>query len=54
LEKMGPPKRIEVTGDPGLDRGAAILESSRGALDMSVDTQLAEIERGFADLVRRA
>ena len=31
-----------------------ILESSRGKLDASVETQLAEIERGFADLVRRA
>jgi len=28
-----------------------ILESGRGLLDASVDTQLAEIERGFADLV---
>ena len=31
--------------------GGVILESSRGLLDASVDTQLAEIERGFADLV---
>jgi len=53
LENMGLPKRIEVVGDPGLDRGAAILDSSRGALDMSVETQLEEIERGFADLLRR-
>ena len=44
---------IEVIADPGLPRGAAILDSSRGALDASVETQLAEIERGFADLVRR-
>ena len=50
---MGLPRRVEVIGDPGLERGAAILDSSRGALDASVETQLAEIERGFADLVRR-
>lgn len=54
LEKMGLPRRIEVIADPGLPRGAAILDSSRGALDASVETQLAEIERGFADLVRRS
>jgi flagellar assembly protein FliH len=53
LEKMGLPRRVEVVGDPSLARGAAILESSRGALDVSVETQLEEIERGFADLVRR-
>ena len=54
LEKMGLPRPIEVVADPGLPRGSAILDSSRGALDASVETQLAEIERGFADLIRRA
>lgn len=53
LEKMGLPQRVEVISDPGLERGAVILDSSRGALDASVETQLAEIERGLADLVRR-
>jgi flagellar assembly protein FliH len=54
LEKMGLPRQVEVIGDPGLQRGSAILDSGRGALDASVETQLAEIERGFADLVRRS
>jgi flagellar assembly protein FliH len=54
FEQMGLPHRIEVIADPGLERGGAILESNRGLLDASVDTQLKEIERGFADLVRRA
>ncbi len=54
LDKMGLPRPIEVIADPSLPRGSAILDSSRGALDASVETQLAEIERGFADLVRRA
>src|SRR5579883_3164219 len=53
LDRMGLPRPVEVVADPGLGRGAAVLESSRGALDASVETQLAEIERGFADLVRR-
>ncbi|HEX4594974.1 MAG TPA: FliH/SctL family protein, partial [Bryobacteraceae bacterium] len=53
LDQMGLPQRVELIADPGLERGSAILDSSRGALDVSVETQLAEIERGFADLVRR-
>jgi len=54
FEKMGLPHRIEVIADPGLAPGSVVLESDRGLLDASVDTQLDEIERGFADLVRRA
>ncbi|HET9320828.1 MAG TPA: FliH/SctL family protein [Bryobacteraceae bacterium] len=54
LDKMGLPQRVELIADSSLERGSAILDSSRGALDVSVETQLAEIERGFADLVRRA
>jgi flagellar assembly protein FliH len=54
LDQMGLPQRVELIADPALERGAIILDSSRGALDASVETQLAEIERGFADLVRRA
>jgi len=53
LDKMGLPRRVAVIADPGLERGAVILDSPRGMLDASVETQLAEIERGFADLVRR-
>lgn len=53
LQKMGLPHRVEVAADPALDRGALILESNRGLLDASIHTQLAEIERGFADLIRR-
>jgi flagellar assembly protein FliH len=53
FEEMGLPRRVEVIADPGLPRGAIILDSTRGLLDASVETQLSEIERGFADLVRR-
>jgi flagellar assembly protein FliH len=53
LEKMGMPQRVEVIADASLPRGSAILDTTRGALDASAETQLAEIERGFADLVRR-
>lgn len=54
LDKMGLPRPIEVIAEPNLPRGSVIFDSSRGALDASAETQLAEIERGFADLVRRA
>jgi flagellar assembly protein FliH len=53
LEKIGPPRRVEVVADATLVRGSVLLDSTRGVLDASVETQLAEIERGFADLVRR-
>ena len=53
LEKIGLPSRVEVVADTSLERGSVIIETSRGTLDASVETQLAEIERGFADLVRR-
>ncbi len=46
-EQVG--QRVEVIPDPALPRGAAIFETARGKLDASIDTQLEEIERGFAD-----
>jgi flagellar assembly protein FliH len=49
--QMGLPQRIEVIADQSLPPGGVLIESSRGVLDASVDTQLSEIERGFADLV---
>src|SRR5579863_4526672 len=54
FEQMGLPQRIEVIADPSLAPGGVLIESSRGVLDASVDTQLSEIERGFADLVPTA
>ncbi len=47
------PERLEIVSDPSLPPGSAIFETSRGEMDASVMTQLDEIERGFADLVRR-
>ena len=54
IQALPPPVRIEVSPDPALDRGAAIFETANGSFDASVSTQLNEIERGFADLVRRS
>ena len=41
-----------VEGDPTLQRGDLIVETTRGSLDASVERQLSEIERGFADRMR--
>ena len=49
--RSGLPQQIEVVADPSLEQGSVIFETGRGSLDASVDTQLAEIERGFADLM---
>jgi len=50
LRANGFAPRVEVLADPNLAPGSVILESGRGLLDASVDTQLAEINRGLADL----
>lgn len=52
--KLDFPPRLEIVPDPGLARASAVFETSRGHLDASVGAQLDEIERGFADLVRRS
>ena len=51
LQSLRLPKRVEVIGDPTLERGAALFETVRGTLDASVETQLDEIERGFLDVL---
>jgi len=47
------PERIEVVPDRTLERGSFVVDTSRGYLDASVETQLAEIERGLTDLLHR-
>ena len=51
FSKHAGPIRIEVLGDPSLERGAALFETERGTLDASVNTQLCEIERGLTDML---
>ena len=52
LVAAGRAPSVEVSGDAALERGSAILESERGNLDASAETQLAEIERGLTDRFR--
>jgi flagellar assembly protein FliH len=53
LAKLGMPPRVELDGDVSLERGALIVETTRGNLDASISTQLREIEQGLVDLVRK-
>ncbi len=50
LERIGAPAAIRVEVDPGIERGGMIFETARGNLDVSIETQLRQIERGFTDL----
>ena len=49
MRQIGAPQATEVVADPSLKNGDVIFETSVGELDASVDTQLQEIQRGFAD-----
>jgi flagellar assembly protein FliH len=44
---------LEIYADVSLTPGSAIFETTRGDLDASVDTQLAEIDRGLTDVLKR-
>ncbi|HEV2199720.1 MAG TPA: FliH/SctL family protein [Bryobacteraceae bacterium] len=50
--KLDFPPALEIASDASLSPGSAIFETSRGELDASIETQLGEIDRGLADLVR--
>jgi flagellar assembly protein FliH len=47
------PVGLEIVPEGSLADGAAVFETSRGELDASIDTQLTEIQRGLADVIRR-
>jgi flagellar biosynthesis/type III secretory pathway protein FliH len=47
LDQTGRGQAIAVVGDPVQPKGGAVFEISRGALDASMETQLAEIEHGL-------
>jgi flagellar assembly protein FliH len=49
LERIGSRAGLDIAADPGLATGAILFETSMGDLDASIETQLMEIQRGFAD-----
>ena len=52
--KLGTAKPVKVIADGSLRRGSLVIETQRGQLDASLETQLQEIERGFIDIVRQS
>jgi flagellar assembly protein FliH len=51
--KLAMPQGLEILADASLPASSVVFETSRGEMDASIDTQLGEIERGFADIVKR-
>lgn len=49
IEQAGVSKAVKVVADSSLQVGDLVVDSIFGELDASVNTQLSEIERGFAD-----
>ena len=54
LPKPGAGPPIEVIADRSCEPGGIVFETARGNLDVSVESQLREIERGLADRLRRS
>jgi flagellar assembly protein FliH len=44
---------VTVVGDQRMEAGECVLETDVGRVELGVQVQLAEIERGFGDLLRR-
>jgi flagellar assembly protein FliH len=53
LDRFSNSRTIEILPDKSLRLGDVLLETEHGSIDASVDAQLNEIERGFADRLRR-
>ncbi len=51
LAGLGAPQSIEVRVDASLEPGGVIVETTRGALDASLETQLDEIGHGLTDIL---
>ena len=53
LQSIGLPASVEILSDGSLERGAVMIDTVRGELDGSINTQLQEIERGFVDRLEK-
>ncbi len=53
LDRVSAGSNVEISSDPTLRIGDLLFESARGELDASIETQLEEIQRGFADRLAR-
>lgn len=53
LARLGGTRQVETVPDPSLQSGDVLFETPQGALDASIESQLREVERGFADRLGR-
>jgi flagellar assembly protein FliH len=49
LARLAPERQIKLKSDAGLAIGALLFETEKGTLDVSIETQLKEVERGLID-----
>jgi flagellar assembly protein FliH len=54
LAELHPGSIVEIASEPKLEAGSLIIETIRGEFDVSVDTNLKEIERGLTDRLRKS
>jgi flagellar assembly protein FliH len=54
VEGLDLARAIKVVADPSLRPGSLLIETTRGQLDASIETQLNEIQRGFIDIVHHS
>ena len=47
-------RAVKIVADPSLRPGSLLIDTTRGQLDASIETQLNEIQRGFVDIVQHA
>jgi flagellar assembly protein FliH len=53
LERYSNSHKVELIADPSLQCGDVLFETVHGTLDASIESQLREIERGFADRLQK-
>jgi flagellar assembly protein FliH len=53
LERFSNSHKVELVADSSMQCGDVVFETAHGNLDASIESQLREIERGFADRLRR-
>jgi flagellar assembly protein FliH len=53
LDRLSVGRNIELKPDPSLQCGDILFETAQGTVDASIEMQLREIERGFADRLKR-
>ncbi len=53
LERHSNSHKVELIADPSLQCGDVLFETAHGTLDASIESQLREIERGFADRLQK-